>query len=207
MKQDVTFASSVASTLEIAQPTRLSPDTLANSSGALRTDVAMLSKNVARVHNDFLQFQLDTRTDDIARRSPQESLHELSELGFAWTAISRLVGVSVPAIRKWRQGENVSGEKRRDLARLVAFTRLLRDDALITDVASWLEMPLADSAFNGIDVFVTGELSFLLEFAHGHIAASVLLDRCIANWQSGQDSGFESFRTGDGQKAIRMREI
>lgn len=202
---EATSTSSVAAP-SIQQPTRLSPDVVANQAGALRTDVDRLSNNVAEVHSESLQIQVEARTDEAAKRPPVDLLAELSNLGFSWTDIARLVGVSIPAIRKWRQGESVSGENRQSIARVVALVGVLEKDHIIDDVPSWLEMPLAGSRFTGLDVVEQGHLSDLMEFAANHISGSDLLDRALPSWRSDQDERFEVFDAGDGGRAIRLRE-
>lgn len=199
-----TSASSVT-TPRIDQPTRLSPDVLANKAGALRSDVGILSEDVAQVHDWSLMYQLEVRTDEEAKRAPAHLLAELSERGFAWTSIARLVGVSIPLIRKWRQGGAMSGGNRRKLARLIAFVGVLEHDRLISDVVSWLDMPLANSVFTGIDVLVAGYEDTLGLYAGGHISGSELLDRTIPDWRDTVDDRFEVFRAGDEVPAIRMR--
>lgn len=201
---EATSTSSVAAP-SIQQPTRLSPDVVANQAGALRIDVDRMSNNVAEIHSESLQIQVEARTDEAAKRSPGELLAELSGMGFSWTHIARLVGVSIPAIRKWRQGESVSGENRRSVARVVALVGVLEKDHIINDVPSWLEMPLAGSRFTGLDVVEHGRMADLLEFAANHISGSDLLDRAVPSWRSDRDERFEVFEAGDGERAIRLR--
>lgn len=192
-------------TPRIDQPTRLSPDVMANETGTLRQDVSFLSRDIAQVHGDSLRIQLDSRTDEAAKRAPADLLSELADLGFSWTAIARIVGVSIPAIRKWRHGETATGDNRRMLARLVALVGVLENDHLISDVASWLDMPLAESNFTGIDVLADGQVHDLVEYAAQHIDGAELLDRALPAWRDGQSNRFEVYRAEDGERAIRMR--
>ena len=201
--QSPTTASGVR-TPEIDQPTRLSPDVVANSAGALRTDVVRLSADVAESHNQLLDIQLESRTDEASKRAPLDLLGQLSELGFSWTSIARLVGVSVPGVRKWRNGESVSGDNRRNLARVVAFVSILSKEHLISDVPSWLDIPLGGSSLTGIDVYATGRVADLTEFAAQHIGGSELLDRTIPEWRQELESPFEVFTADDGGPAIRL---
>ncbi len=68
------------------------------------------------MHSDSLRIQLESRTDEAAKGAPADLLSELADLGFSWTSVARIVGVSIPAVRKWRQGDAVSGHNRRRLA-------------------------------------------------------------------------------------------
>lgn len=192
--------------LRIVKETRLSnADILANATGALRSDVGVLSENVAQVHEDSLRLQLESRADVAARRSPVSLLDELAAWGFSWTAIARVVGVSIPAVRKWRQGNPLSGENRRNLASLVAFVGVLEEDYLIGDGASWLDMPLGESTFTGIDLLATGKAHGLMEYAAGHIGSTDLLDSALPAWRDMVDDRFEVYEAQDGERAIRVR--
>lgn len=205
LTDEATSTTSVV-TPSIEQPTRLSPDVVANHAGVLRSDIDILSTDLAEVHSDSLHLLLEARTDEAAKRTPADLLDELSDLGFSWTDIGRLVGVSIPAIRKWRQHESVSGDNRRKIARLVALVGVLKDDHIIDDVPSWLEVPLSDSRFTGIDVVAAGSTADLMEFAANHISSSELLDRALPGWRSDLDDRFDVFEAGDGERAIRLRE-
>ena len=202
-----TAASSLVVSPWIDQPTKLSTDLVANRAGALRSDVGILSADVANAHSESLLLQLRARTQEAAKRSPSDLLSELSALGFAWTAVARLVGVSVPAVRKWRQGESVSGDNRARLAQLVAFVGVLARDHLVADVASWLEIPISESPFTGVDVYAAGDVGALMEYASEHLRGPELLDRVIADWRQALDPRFEVFTSEDGQRGLRLREV
>ena len=188
----------------IDELTRLSPDVLADKAGFLRQDVGVLTQDVAQVHGDLLQIQLDSRTEEAAKRAPVDLLSELADLGFSWTAIARIVGVSIPSIRKWRHGETATGENRQKLARLVALVGVLESDHLISDVASWLEIPLAGTNFTGIDVLANEKLADIVEYAAEHIDSTELLDRALPTWREALDDQFEVYQAGDGELAIRL---
>ena len=83
----------------ILERTRLSDiDILANKAGALRSDVGLLSEDVAQVHGDSLQLQLESRAAAAARKAPVRLLDDLADWGFSWTSVARVVGVSIPAV-------------------------------------------------------------------------------------------------------------
>lgn len=200
-----TRASSVT-TPHIEQPTKLSHDLLADEAGHLRNTVELLSGDVAEIHDDSLMLQLSARADEAAKRSPTELLDELSDRGFSWTAIARVVGVSVPAVRKWRQGQPASAASRMALARLVALIGVLEGEHHVSDPAGWLELPIAESAYTGVDVLVSGNESGLIKFAANHLTGPELLDQTSATWRDERDSRFEVVHAGDGAPAIRLRE-
>lgn len=199
-------AATALTPLRIVKETRLSDaDILANETGALRSDVGVLSEDVAQVHEDSLRLQLASRTDVAARRSPVRLLDELAAWGFSWTAIARVVGVSIPAVRKWRQGNPPSGENRRNLALLVAFVGVLEEDYLIGDGASWLDIPLGESTFTGIDLLAAGQAQGLMQYAAGYLGSNDLLDSALPAWRDTLDDRFEVYEAQDGERAIRMR--
>lgn len=188
----------------IEQPTRLSPDVVAHMAGALRSDVGELSQDVARVHGDSLRIQLKARTDEAAKRAPADLLSELAGYGFSWTAVARIIGVSIPALRKWRHGEAATGENRRKLAELVALVGVLASDHVVFEIASWMEVPLAGSTFTAIDVLAAGQIGDLMEYAAGHLESDELLDRAVLDWRETLDGRFEAYLAGDGERAIRL---
>ena len=186
--------------------TRLSdPDILAKRAGGLRSDVGVLSDDVAQVHGDSLRLQIESRAAHVAQGSPVRLLDELADRGFSWTAIGRVLGVSIPAIRKWRQGNPLSGENRWNLALLVAFVGVLEDDYLIREGASWLDMPLAGSNLTGIDVLAAGRPFDLMQYADHRISSVDLLNRTLPGWRDGMDDRFEVYEAEDGERAIRVR--
>ena len=112
--------------------------------------------------------------------------------------------MSIPAVRKWRQGNPLSGENRRNLAQLVAFVGVLEEDYLIRDSASWLDMPLAESGFTGIDVLASGHVLELMQYAAERMSSHELLDRVLPTWQDTLDERFEVYEAQDGERAIRL---
>lgn len=201
-----TTGSDSVSMPEIEQRTEISPDVLASRAGALRSDTGMLSEDAAQFHSDTLQLQIDGRTRSAERLTPVELLALLAAKGFAWINIARIVGVSVPAVRKWRHGESASGENRRKLARIVALVEVLEEDCLIQDVASWLDIPIGEPCFTCIDVLAAGGYEDLIAYAGHHTTATALLDRWLPNWRDEVDDSFEVFTAGDGERAIRRRQ-
>jgi hypothetical protein len=201
---DRTRADSVVPTL-FEPPTRTSFDELAEHAGHLRSATRLLTQNVAEVHDEVLDVQLEARTEEAAKRSVPELLSELAALGFSWRDIARLVGVTVPALRKWRLGGSTTGGHRRAIARLLAFVDVLRSDHLVNHVSSWLEMPIGDSDLNGIDVYSAGEDRRLLLHAAGHLSSEELLDQFDPSWRDKQADRYEIVTADDGEPIIRVR--
>ncbi len=196
-------------------PTQLSRtrtiDELVEDVGHLRNvtrlagdDVAEASRQVSEVHHQAFQAQLNSKARDVAKRPAIEMLDELARRGFAWRDIARLVGVSVPAVRRWRQGESPTGPHLLAIARLLAFTEILRVDHLVSDVARWLEMPLvAEAPLTGIDMAADGRYVDLLDLATGHETPEAALDRWQPGWRERFSSQFEVFEAADGELGLR----
>ncbi|MGD9792196.1 MAG: hypothetical protein AB7V43_01840 [Acidimicrobiia bacterium] len=189
---------------ELERPTRTSHDELAERAGFLRGATRHLLDDVADVHDRTIEIQLESRTDEAAKRSVQDLLDELADLGFAWRQIAQLVGVTVPAVRKWRQGDPASGSHRRDVARLLAFVDVLRSDHLVQDVPSWMEVPLAGSSITAVDVYSHGGARPLLLVAAGHLPTETMLDSFSPSWRDTRSDRFEIAAGSDGQPVIRV---
>ena len=66
-------------------------------------------------------------SSDLGKANVKSMLTELADLGFAWRDIARMVGVSVPAVQKWRKGEKASGDSRIRVASLLAAYNLITE--------------------------------------------------------------------------------
>ncbi len=182
-------------------------DDVTQEAGHLRNVNAVVGSALIDVHHRGFRVQLDTHTTKTAKRAMTELLNELNDLGFGWRDIARMVGVSVPALRRWRQGESPTGDHRRRVAELVAFVRILTDDHLVTQVASWMEVPLThDVPVTAIDLYSKGRLATIFDLASEHITPEQALDQADPGWRERIDTEYEVFRAGDGQPAIRPRE-
>ena len=203
---DITAEPTRADTLSAVRSpsvTRTSAERAAEDVGHLRNQARFLLNDVGDLHGEAVDAQLEHATDTQARRAVSDLLEELGSLGMSWRAVARLVGVTVPALRKWRNGEEITGSNRRHLARVVAFVDILRAQHLIQEVGSWLEMPLGQSTTSAIDLYVEGFVTALLEYAAGHVSSVELLKL------SGRDpvkrSGrFEVVTGDDGEPILRV---
>lgn len=190
----------------IDRPTRTSQDELVERAGFLHSATRVLSDGAADLHQRTIEIQLRTRSEEVAKRAAPELLNELAAIGLAWRDIARLVGVTVPAVRKWRQGDPPTGAHRKAIAGLLAFIDVLRSDHLIMDVPSWLEIPLIDSSVTALDMYAAGLGEALVMHAAGHISAEQLLHQYDPTWRRVTDSRFEIITAADGQAAIRLRD-
>ncbi|MGA7136022.1 MAG: transcriptional regulator [Mycobacterium sp.] len=158
---------------------------------------------------DMNSIDLDRQTSLHAKQASNQALNRLSDEGFAWRDIARVLRVTVPAITKWRKGAGVSGQNRLAIARLSALLDMLADRS-ISEPASWLEMPLLDGvALTGLDLLVAGRYDLVLELAGAHPGdrtAESVLDEFDSGWRATfVDTKFESFIADDGAVSIRLQ--
>jgi len=180
-------------------------DELVDEAGYLRNVARVIGDGVGEVHRHAFEAQLNARTREVAKRSAVEMLDELAARGFAWRDIARLIGVSVPAVRRWRQGEPPTGPRLWTIARLLAFIDTLRTDHHVTDAAAWLEMPLVPSApVTGIDMLTDGHYADVFDLAAEHTTAEEVLDQYQPDWRERYRSDFEVFEAADGELGIRF---
>ena len=170
----------------------------------LGEDVAETDREVGEVYREALAEQLDVKARMTAKRSVADMLGELAGAGFSWRDIAALVGVSVPAVRRWRQGEAATGANRLAVARIVALVEVLRDDHLVSDVASWMEVPLVSAApVTAIDLAAAGLFQEVVEIAANHSTGEDVLDGAQPGWRERYRSDYEVFEAPDGELGTR----
>lgn len=128
--------------------------------------------------------RLEVWTDKLAGTPALDLLAELHDrFGLEWQRIAQLLGVSVPALNKWRNGGGLAPETDVSLRRLVAFSELLADGG-IGDVAAWLaSVPIADVPLTRGDVYRAGGSCDLLASVHEPQAGEALFDRWLPRWR------------------------
>lgn len=133
------------------------------------------------------------------RRDPKEVLGALaSEHAFTWLDIARMIGVSVPAIRKWRMGGRVTAENAAELAYLSAFSRLLKAQGI--RVSAWMSIPMVPGfTVAPKHLYSRENAAKLLDLAADVQDPQHLLDELVPDWRSRYDShGYEVVRFEDG---------
>lgn len=142
-------------------------------------------------------------------REPLERLLDrLSDVGFSWRDIARVVGISVPALRKWRLGGRATGENRGRLATLVSFCEVARTRCHVSDVAGWLETPLhSDAPVTGIDLIAGGRFDLALRLARDQGSdPEAVLDAFEPGWREHYASTVEVFAGPDRMPGLRMSD-
>lgn len=182
--------------------------------GSIRSQTRLLGDDVAETgrqaritYQQMVERQLDVKARTLAKAGMRHLLGELADRGFAWRDIAALAGVSVPAVRRWRQGETPTGDNLLRVARVVALVETLREDHLMSDVASWMEMPLAQGTpLTALDLAVAGRLPDVVDVAAGHATGESVLDLSRPGWRAEFSSEFEVFEAPDGQPGIRPKD-
>jgi len=203
-------APTASSLVKLSEPTATASNQLSEfteMAGSLRSQAQHVFGDVTEIHKDLQFKQWQQRTNERGKQAPSALLQELSDLGFSWRDIARMVGVSVPAIQKWRRAGGVSGENRRYLAGLLALCDQITENHMIQEVASWFEMPLTSNApLTPIDLFVDDRADLILEHARGHGDAEDVLTAYDPEWRERYRSSFEVYLDTDGAMSIRPTE-
>nr|MBM4732588.1 transcriptional regulator [Prescottella equi] len=152
---------------------------------------------------------LESRRTQIALGSLTEMLEELSDKGFAWRDIARVLDVSVPAVTKWRRGSGATGENRLRVAKLLALIEML-ESRFVTEVASWLEMRVSEGvAVTPLDMLAAGRYDLVLDLAAEHSngeGSEHTLTEYAPDWRDRFiDNAFETFLGHDGVVSIRPK--
>jgi hypothetical protein len=147
--------------------------------------------------------QIEYLARPLRRRSVAAVLDEIADTGLAWRDIARVIGVSVPAVRRWRQGESATPENHIAVARFAALMATLKELG-VDDVATWLEMPIDEAApITGLDLAVEGKFADLCELALDEVTGAELLDARTPHWRTRYRREYEVFRATDGELGLR----
>ena len=187
--------------------TRTSSQLLTEDIGFERNQVKGLGEEFDQLHHRSFAVEWRTQTALRAKDSTSEMLGILADLGFAWRDIARLVGVSVPAVKKWRRGEGVTGENRHKVASLVAFCDLIIGHYAIHEIASWFEMPIVpEVSITALDLYQADRADLIFRLASGYEDPERIVTDYHPHWRSALTSSFETFRSADGMLSIRPKE-
>lgn len=179
-------------------------DDIVQDVGHWRNVTRLLGQGFGDLHHRTAEQQLAAGTHQAAALGAVVLLDRLSDAGFSWRDIARMAGVSVPAVRRWRQGDPPTAEHLQAIARLVAFIDIAVRDHLAVNVVPWMEVPLfAPCPITGIDLAVGGRFDDLFDLVSQNATPEVVLDRVAPNWREEARSEFEVFEATDGELGIR----
>ncbi len=173
----------------------------------LRNRVGQLSAEIGEKHQDSYEHEWQVLTQQRVTSRPTKLLSDLADLGFSWRDIARMVGVSVPAVQKWRRGENVTGPNRHKLARLLAACDFIVAHFHAEDVGQWFETPIVNSApTTPIDIWADQKELLVLEYATQALTPEQTMDSFRQNWREQFRSNWETFEAEDGNLSIRAKK-
>jgi hypothetical protein len=165
-----------------------------------------LTSEAKDLHGGPMFTEWSARTAARGKEAPHELLGRLSDLGFAWRDIARMIGVSVPAVQKWRRGGSITGDNRRNLASLLAACDLVTEHYMVSEVASWFEMPLVhDAPVTPADLYAADHADLVFDYASGHPGPETVLTDFDPDWRDRYQSDFEVFTAADGQPSLRPK--
>ena len=174
-----------------------------------RHQVVRAGRALKRDHRAWYSDLLAARAAANRRRSVLDLLRELSERhGVSWSDTAKMLGISVPALRKWRKiASGTTPENHHRLAGLVAFYSVLGEQG-VASPARWMAMPLVPGYnVNASDVYGIDAAPALLDLAAGNggVDAEGLLDEVEPGWRETWKSQYEVFEAEDGQLSMRPR--
>lgn len=188
--------------------TRITASEVTENIGALRGEARILTEDISQFHQETWAEEWRTRTAARSKGAVKDMLAELSELGFAWRDVARLLGVSVAAVQKWRKGESHSGENRSKIAALLAACDLIAEHYGVQEIGSWFETPvLGGVPVTPLDLYASpAQRSLVFEYACGHTDPEVVLTSFDSTWRERYRSDFEVFLADDGERSVRLKE-
>ena len=201
-----TAGSEVAPAPEVSS-TRTATRILTADIGWSRDRARFLHRDFDDLHQRSHDVEWRTLAAERARSSATALLDELAAMGFAWRDVARLVGVSVPAVQKWRRGEGATGENRARLANLLAACDLISEHYFVQDIATWFEVPLVVGVpVTPLDLYAAERVDLIFEHAVGNVDPERLLSVFDPDWREHYRSDFEVFRAPDGALSLRPRD-
>ena len=199
-----TAGTSVARAL-VPAATRTAVALLTEDANNTRLQVKMLSVEAGDAHRRVYQHEWSVLTQQRQAQNPLDQRNELADEGFAWRDVARLVGVSVPAVQKWRKGDRLSAENRHKLASLLAAHDFIASHYYVDDIASWFEMRIIDAApVTPIDLWTTGQQLLFFEYVTRHLTPEETMNKFDPEWRERYGNDFETFRDNDGTLGLRM---
>lgn len=124
--------------------------------------------------------------DKLAGTPSADLLADLhSRFGLEWRRIARLLGVSVRAVNKWREGGGLSPDRDQSLRELVAFCEVAVGEG-VGDVAAWMaSRPISAIPVQRADLYAAGAVDRLLDSFGGPLSTDVI-DRFVPGWRDKQ---------------------
>lgn len=193
--------------LPTTSETRTSVESLYDDFRGLADEVGVLADDTYESAAKSRSLILDERVHALRGRQMTWLVEQLSDYGLSWRDIARLIGVSVPALRKWRRGGAATPDNRLRACRLIAvFDYVDSKVPTIDDVAGWFETPLVPSpAVSPLDLLAADFEAEVLDYAEGRPTdPEELLTACDPDWRD-RRSPFEVVMAADGHMSIQPK--
>ena len=118
--------------------------------------------------------------------STQTALHEITAgFGVPWAYLAPMVGVSIPALRRWRLGGGATPENRARVMAVLDLLTALREHAGVQSPVDWLVAPMVDGfTVSPRDLYSDQGAVHLLDFATGGVSAEAVLDLLEPGWRT-----------------------
>jgi hypothetical protein len=199
----------IAPTPELPTSTGSQPtlSELTDQAGHLSNRAQILHDDTADLHLNVIMQEWQSKSTDFVRQDMPTLLAKLADLGFAWRDIARLIGVSVPAVQKWRRGSAATGQSRFYAAAVLAACTLIAEHYMVQDIASWFEAPVAFGyPVTALDLYAAKKPQLVFRLATGQADPEQVLSAFDPDWRETYRSDFEIFEAEDGGLAIRAKE-
>lgn len=180
---------------------------LRSSAAGLRDVVNVLREQSETLHQSLQDYDLNDRAAIKARRGAPDLLDELySDRGLGWGEIAQSVGVSLSAVRKWRNQGDCVAENRLALARVAAMLDLV-EEAFVVDPGGWLLTPLVgDYTVRYLDLVSAGRYDLVLDSAFQRKTATQVMDDFDTDWRSTRRRKFDLVVDDDGVRSLRRKK-
>ncbi len=173
---------------------------LTEAAGYLDNRAKLLHDDTSELHVDVLMTEWQKSTSGLVRLDMTTLLGRLASLGFAWRDVARLVGVSVPAVQKWRHGKPAKGESRTSAAAILAACNMItRHYPLVQDVAQWFEAPVRlGCPITPLDIYAARMVDKVFLLASGKADPEAVLNYFDQDWRDKYRDDFVVVRSDDG---------
>lgn len=180
---------------------------LTDRTGHLTSRAQILHDDTASLHLNVIMQEWQSKSSDLVRQDMPTLLAQLADQGFAWRDIARLIGVSVPAVQKWRRGGAATGQSRFHAAAVLAACLLISEHYMVQDIASWFEAPIVFGLpVTSLDLYAAKKPQLVFQLATGQADPEQVLSAFDPDWRETYRSDFEVFEAEDGGLAIRAKE-
>jgi hypothetical protein len=179
---------------------------LTHQAGELRDRTREVAKQVDAVNGVALRALVNEQIESHLKLSLTQLLDLLgNEWGVAWSDVAGCVGVSVQALRKWRQGQPAIAEHRMALATLAATLNVL-SSFQVQEPVSWLELPILEGYRPRRKDLLTERREVLLDLARGQLRPEQAMEELSPDWRDSLRSHYEVFEAADGALSTRKRQ-